>query len=227
MTPPAVPVLRAALLVAGKDLRLEARTRGAWQGVALFAALAVLLFSFALGVDAETLRRSAPGLLWLAVTLASLLAVASTFAGEQELGTLEGLMLHPVAREALLLGKVIASFVLMAVVSVVALVLMVVLYSMPAPAQLPALLGTLVAAPAGLALVLSLLGGVSADLRAREALVPMVLLPIVVPVLLAATQVTTSAFFGGGAGRWFVLLLAFDLMIAIVTFAVFPYVMER
>lgn len=225
--PPSVPLLRAGLLLARKELRTEARSRSAAQAVALFAGLVVLLFSFALGSDSETLRRFAPGLLWLAVALASLLAVGRTFASEQQAGTLEPLLLYPVPREALFLGKALATFVLVLAVAAGALGLMFVLYALPAPTGLGALLGALVAAPLGLALAGTFYGALSANLSAREALVPMLMLPVLVPVLIAATQLTTAAFQGGDALRWLVLLAAFDVALAIVALAVFPYVVER
>lgn len=195
-------IARAALVVAGKDLRAEARTRSVAQGVGFYAALAVLLFSFALGPDSETLRRFAPGLLWLAVALASLLAVERSFASERELGTLETLLLYPVAREALFLGKLLASFLVLLVVAGLALLLMAVLYTLPWPDGLGLLLAALVLGSIGLALAGTFYGALAAQLRAREALVPMLLLPVLVPLVIAATEVTDAALSGSSGGSW-------------------------
>lgn len=219
--------LGVVVLLARKELVAEARTRTATQGVAVFAVLTVLLFSFALGPDSETLRRFAPGLLWLAVALASLLAVGRTFASEHELGTLEPLLLYPVAREGVFLAKALATFVLLIVVAATALGLMALLYTLPGPEALPALAGVLLAGSLGLALAGTFYGAVSANLRAREALVPMLLLPILVPLVIATTQLTTAAFEGGQTLRWLVLLLIFDVAIGVLSVAVFPYVVEQ
>lgn len=218
--------LRAGLLVTEKDLRAEARTRTVLQGVGFYAALAALLFSFALGPDSETLRRFAPGLLWLSVALASLLAVGRSFASEREHGTLETLLLYPVPREALFLGKLAASFAVLLVVATATLALMVVLYTLPWPERPGLLLAALLLGSLGLALAGTFYGAVSAQLRSREALVPMLLLPVLVPLVIAAAQVTESAL-AGGSGSWLQVLAVFDLVLLVLTLAVFPYVFEQ
>lgn len=219
--------LRAAVLVAEKDLRVEARTRSVVQGVAFYALMATLLFSFALGPDSDTLRRFAPGLLWLALTLASLLVVSRSFAAERELGTLETLLLYPVPREALFIGKLFANFAVLLVVGVVALAAMTALYTLPWPDAAALLAAALVLGSLGLALAGTFYGAVSAQLRAREALVPMLLLPVLVPLLIAATAVTDAAFAGGSGGGWLQVLGIFDLVLFAVAVAVFPYLFEE
>lgn len=219
--------VRAASLVAMRDLRAELRTRSAVQGLSAYTGLAVLLFSFALGPDSETLRRLAPGLLWLALALGSLLLAARAFAAEREQGTLEALLLYPVPREALLLGKTLASFVLLLGVGAATLALMIFLYALPIPAQPWLVAPGLVLGSIGLAATGSFYGAVSARLRAREALVPMLVLPILVPLLIAATQVFTAAFAGGSGGRWLLLLAAYDALLLILPAAVFPFVVEE
>ena len=218
--------LRAGLLVADKDLRSEVRTRTVVQGVGFYAALAALLFSFALGPDSETLRRFAPGLLWLSVALASLLAVGRSFAAERDHGTLETLLLYPVPREALFLGKLAASFAVLLLVASTALVLMAVLYTLSWPERPFLLLVALVLGTFGLALAGTFYGAVSAQLRAREALVPMLLLPVLVPLVLAAAQVTESALTGGGTA-WVEVLAAFDVVLLSVSLAVVRYVFDE
>lgn len=220
-------MLRATLLVAARDLRSEARTRTVLQGVAFYAALAALLFSFALGPDTETLRRFAPGLLWLALVLTSLLAVGRSFASEREAGTLETLLLYPVAREALFLGKLLATFAVLLVVAMLALALMTALYTLPWPDDLPLLAAAVVLGSLGLGLAGTFYGAVSSQLRAREALVPMLLLPVLVPLLIAATEVTDAAFAGGDGWAWLQVLAVFDVVSFAAAVAVFPYLFEE
>lgn len=220
-------MIRAALLVAAKDLRSEARARTVLQGVGFYAALATLLFSFALGPDTETLRRFAPGLLWLALALASLLAVGRSFASEQEAGTLETLLLYPVAREALFVGKLLATFALLLVVAVLALAFMAALYTLPWPEALPLLAAAVVLGSLGLALAGTFYGAVSALLRAREALLPMLLLPVLVPLVIAATEATDAALAGGDGAGWLQVLVAFDIVSFAAAIAVFPYLFEE
>lgn len=219
--------LRAAVAVAAKDLRAESRTRTVVQGVGFYAVLAVLLFSFTVGPDAQTLRRFAPGLLWLAVALASLLAVGRSFAAEREGGTLESLLLYPVAPEALFLGKLLASFAVLLAVGAGGFVLMAGLYTLPAPQAWWLLAAVLVLGALGLAIVGTFYGAVSASLRAREALVPMLLLPVIVPLLVAAAQATSGALGAGGGARWLQVLAAFDGVLAVLATVVFPFLFEE
>lgn len=218
---------RAALLVAAKDLRAEARSRSVLQGMVFYAAIAVLLFGFALGPDSETLRRLAPGMLWLAVALASLLAVGRSFAAEREQGTLELLLLYPVPRESLFAGKALASLALLLAVTGSASALMVVLYSLPVAASgVWALAGGVLLGAAGLAVAGTLYGAVAAHLPAREALMPMLLLPLLVPLLISTTEITAAALGGELAGRWLALLGSFDLLLVGLSTAVFSYLLE-
>lgn len=221
-----VEALRPVVLVAAKDLRAEARSRSVAQGVVFYAVLAVLLFSFAIGPDEATLRRFAPGLLWLAVALASLLALARPFAAERDQGTLEGLLLFPVAREALFLGKLAASFVLMIAVAAIAMVLMLALYGLPTPESAGLLAAGLLLGALGLAVFGTFYGALGAQLQAREALIPMLLLPGLVPLLISATQVTAASLSGGAAGRWLALLAAFDAVALALSMVVFPYLID-
>jgi heme exporter protein B len=219
-------VLRSALILAARDLRSEARTRTVLQGVLVYAALAALLFSFALGPDTETLRRFAPGLLWLALALASLLAMSRSFASEREAGTLETLLLYPVAREALFLGKLLATFALLLAVALLALGLMAALYTLRWPERPALLAAAILLGTLGLALAGTFYGAVSAQLRAREALLPLLLLPVLVPLVIAATEATDAAFTGAGAGGLQV-LAAFDAVVAATALAVFPALFEE
>lgn len=197
------------------------------QGVGFYVALTVLLFSFALGPDAATLRRFAPGLLWLAVALASLLAVDRSFGAEREGATLQTLLLYPVPAETLLLGKLLSSFAVLLLVAGGGYVLMAALYTLPAAAAWWLLGATLVLGALGLALAGTFYGAVSAQLRAREALVPMLLLPVLVPLLIAATQSTRAALDQGGGARWVQVLGAFDVVLAALSFAVFPFLFDE
>jgi len=140
--------------------------------------------------------------------------------------TLETLLLYPVPREALFLGKLAASFAVLLVVAVAALGLMAVLYTLPWPERPGLLLAALLLGALGLALAGTFYGAVSAQLRAREALVPMLLLPVLVPLVIAAAQLTESALAGGGSS-WLQVLAVFDLLLLVLSLAVFPYLFEE
>lgn len=212
--------------VAARELRVELRVRSALQGVFFFAGLAVLLFSFAVGPSSEELRRFAPGLLWLAIALASLLAVGRSFAAERDLGTLEGLLLLPVPRELLFLGKLLTGFALMLVLAASALVLMTLLYALPAPEAPLALVAALALGALGLATAGTFYGAVSAQVAAREALMPMLLLPVLVPLMIAATRATDAALAGGDALGWLGVLTAYDAVLMTLGIVVIPHLLD-
>lgn len=178
---------RDALLVAGKDLRIEARSRVATNQVAPFALVVLVLFGFALDPDRGVLGRASAGLFWVAVLLSSLLAVQRSFAVESGDATGDGLRLSGLDPAGIFLGKAAAVAAQLAALQVVLAAGVVVLYDadLGGPALL---LATCAAATVGLAAAGVVYGALAAGLRVRETLLPLLLLPVVAPVLLSATR---------------------------------------
>lgn len=178
---------RDALLVAGKDLRIEARSRVATNQVAPFALVILVLFGFALDPDRGVLSRASAGLFWVAVLLSSLLAVQRSFALEAGDTTGDGLRLSGLDPAGIFLGKAAAVAAQLAALQVVLALGVVVLYDadLGGPALL---LATCAAATVGLASAGVVYGALAAGLRVRETLLPLLLLPVVAPVLLGATR---------------------------------------
>ena len=178
---------RDALLVAGKDLRIEARSRVATNQVAPFALVILVLFGFALDPDRGVLGRASAGLFWVAVLLSSLLAVQRSFALEAGDATGDGLRLSGLDPAGIFLGKAAAVAAQLAALQVVLALGVVVLYDadLGGPALL---LATCAAATVGLASAGVVYGALAAGLRVRETLLPLLLLPVVAPVLLGATR---------------------------------------
>lgn len=203
-------VLQEAGLVAGKDLRIERRSRVTLQQILPFGGIVLLLFAFALDPDRGVLRRVAPGLFWVAVLLAALLAVSRAFAIEAEHGAHDGLRLSGLDPAAIFLGKAGAVAVQLAVLEGLLAVGVVVLFDVTLGSIGPLLLAA-VAATVGLAATGTLYGVLAAGLRVRETLVPVLLLPVVSPVLLAATRAWEAAIDGvpGDAWPWVGVLAVF------------------
>lgn len=185
-------LVQEASLVAGKDLRIEARSRVTAEQILPFGLVVLLLFAFALDPDRGVLRDVAPGLFWVTVLLAALLAVSRSFALEAEHGARDGLRLSGLDPAAIFLGKAAAIAVellaLEAVLSVGVIVLFDVELGSVAPIVLAAFLATVGVASTG-----TLYGVLAASSGARETLVPVLLLPVVSPVLLAATRAWEAA----------------------------------
>jgi heme exporter protein B len=195
-----------------KDALLQWRTRARFLAVLAFGAVTLLLFSFAAGPDTASLRRHAPGFLWLALMLSSTLALAETFQSELEQRALEGLLLLPASARAIFYGKALANVAQLTLLGLALVPLSVVLYDAPVPRP-AALAGVIVLGAAGLSAPGTLYAAMSSQARARQALLPLLLFPLVVPVLLAAVKATALLATGDPMGQlrsWLVLLVAFD-----------------
>jgi heme exporter protein B len=203
---------RDSLLVAGKDLRIEARSRVAVSQVAPFGIVALVLFAFALGPDRTVMAKGAPGLFWVAVLFCTVLAVQRSVAVDSGDGARDGLRLSGIDPAGLFLGKAAAVAAELVVLEVVLGLGVVVLYGarigVPWLIVVSGLLGTL-----GLAATGTLYGALSAGLRVRETLLPFLWLPIAAPVLVAGTRIWQAALVGGTASEatpWLRLLIVFD-----------------
>lgn len=192
---------RDAVLVAGKDLRVEARSRVAMNQVAPYALLVLLLFGFAFDQDRSLLTTAAPGLYWVAVLLSALLAVQRSFAIEAGDGARDGLRLSGIDPAGVFLGK--AAAVAAELVGLQLLLGLGIVILFDTRLHDPGLLvAASVAATAGLAASGTVYGVMAAGLRVRETLLPLLLLPVVAPVLLAATQAWRTALGLSTASGW-------------------------
>ncbi|HEY2331949.1 MAG TPA: heme exporter protein CcmB [Acidimicrobiales bacterium] len=201
-----------ALLVAGKDLRIEARSRVGLNQVVPFAVLVLVLFAFALDPDQDVLVKAAAGLFWVAVLLATLLAVQRSAGLESGDGIPDALRLSGLDPAGIFLGKAAAVAVQLVVLEIVLGVGVVVLYGVDI-SGIGILAATMVAATIGLAASGTLYGVLAGGLRVRETLLPLLLLPVVAPVLIAATRASEAALTGLSVdvapGDWLGLLAAF------------------
>ncbi len=194
-------VLRTARLIAGKDLRVEWRSRIALNQVLPFAAVVMVMFAFALdrfpappGSEDTLLENVAPGLVWLATLFSLLLLVQRTFAVEAEDGALDALRAAGVDAAGMFWGKVAALSAQLAVLEALLLGAAALLYGVELRWSGVALLVlTWLAATVGLAAVGTLYGGLAAGARGRETLLPLLLLPVVAPVLIGATRAVEAA----------------------------------
>ncbi|HWH35024.1 MAG TPA: heme exporter protein CcmB [Acidimicrobiales bacterium] len=200
---------RDALLVAGKDLRIEARSRVATNQVAPFAVLVLVLFAFALDPDRGVLTQAAAGLFWVAVLFSAVLATQRAQAVESPAGTGDALRLSGLDPAGIFLGKAGAVAVQLLALEVLLGVGVIVLYDVE-PAGLATLAATALAATCGLAAAGTLYGALAAGSRVRETLLPLLLLPAVAPVLIAATRASEAALGTSAAavaaGDWLALL---------------------
>ncbi len=205
----------------------------------VFAALALLIFSFALDVPHTKTAHIAPGILWTAITFAGTLGLNRSMAREQQNGGIEGLRLAPIDRTAIFFGKALGNLALMLIVELALLPLSSVLFDimlLRGDILLILLLGTL-----GYATVGTLLATIAVSTRAREVMLPILLLPVAIPLLIAAVRATQgiveNATITAATSsqtpllhhnvRWIKLLIVYDLIIIAVSMLTFEYIVEE
>jgi heme exporter protein B len=188
-------VFRDARLIAAKDLRIEARSRVATNQVLPFAVLVLVLFGIAFDADEALLQRTAPGLYWVAVLLASVLAVQRSFAVEAADDAGQALLLTGLRAPSVFLGKCGALAAQLLVLQAVLAVALAVLLNVRRFESVGwfALVAAALAGTIGIAAAGTLYGALSAGQRVRDSLLPLLLLPILVPVLIAATRAFEAA----------------------------------
>ena len=220
--------MRGALLVAGKDLRIETRSRVALQQILPFGGIVVVMFAFALDSDRTLLPRAAPGLFWAAVLLATLLAVGRSFAVEEANRARDGLRLSALDGGSIFLGKAAAIALELFLLELVVGVAVVVLYDVTLHAGL-VLLCTAVTATAGLAAAGTVYGVLASGLRARETLIPLLVLPAVTPVMQGGTRAFEAALDNNpsDAWPWVQLLAAFAILVIAAGVVVFGPLLEE
>jgi len=195
-----------------KEALLQWRTRAQLAAVFVFGASALLLFSFAIGPDSAALRQHSAGFLWLGLLLASTLTLAESFQSEMEQRALEAQLLMPVRPAALFYGKAISNWAQLSLLGFALVPVMVVLYDAGTD-RLGALLGVILLGTAGLSAPGTLYAAMTSQARARQTLLPLLLFPLVVPVLLAATRASSLLITGDPmdqARSWIALLACFD-----------------
>jgi heme exporter protein B len=221
-------VLHDAGLVAGKDLRIEWRSRVTANQVAPFALLLLLLFAFALDPDRGILARVTSGLFWVAVLFSGLLAIQRSFAIEAADGNRDALRLSGLRPAGVFLGKVAAIAVQLVALEIVLTLGVAVLYDTQLTGALVLLVSSLLAT-VGIAAAGTVYGALAAGLRVRDTLLPLLLLPVLGPVLIAATESWEAALGGASsdAWGWCNLLLVFAAVYAVFGALSFATLLEE
>ena len=216
------------LIIVWKDILLELRSRDLVVSVLVFGLLVVVVFNFALNNAPGRAEQLAPGILWTAFAFAAILAMNRAFVRDQEQGGLEGLLISPVSRDAIFLGKALTSLIFMLLIEAALLPVYAVMLDFSALSFsliLTIFLGTL-----GFAVVGTLFSAMAVQTRSREIMLPVLFFPIVLPVIIAAVEASTRAIGGEtfvGLGRWLPLIGVFDALFLVICPSVFAYVVEE
>jgi heme exporter protein B len=223
-------VRRAVGAVVRKDLRVELRTGEAVPAMLLFSVSTFVLFHFALD-RASVEGDLAAGVLWVTLLFAAVLGMSRLFVAEREQGGFDGFLLAPVDRTSLFVAKATVLFSFLAAVELAAVPAFAILLLGPSPwPAVPELLLVLLLANLGIAVIGTLVGALGIQTRARELIVPILALPLMIPLAIAAARATSPLLLEAGAealpGRWLLVLGLYDLVFGLVAFAVFDFLLE-
>jgi heme exporter protein B len=216
--------------VAWKDLTTERRSKANFNAVLFLAALMLLMFGFALGPDAASLRAAAAGIVWLTILFSGNLAFHRSYQVELEGGALETLLLYPGARSSIFLGKLLANLVFVLLVLLALVPIAIILYDLSIGRTAPLLFLVIFLGTFGFVTLGTFYGSMASRSRAREVILPLLLFPMLVPVLVASVEATGALLQGdpmGEAGRWIRLLLSFDVIFLGASILAFGAVIEE
>ncbi|PLX70259.1 MAG: cytochrome C biogenesis protein [Denitrovibrio sp.] len=221
--------LSTVAAIVRKDLLHELKSREIVVSMLLFSILTVVVFSFIFEPGSEFKNRVVGGILWMSVTFAGILGLNKSMMSEVNGGNFSALLLAPVDRSAIFFGKAISNFMFMMIVQLITVPLFIVLYNvnifhtsfMPMTVFL---MGTW-----GFAILGTLFSIISVNTRTREVMLPLLLLPVMVPVILASVQALNIYILGldvAESYKWLKLLAVFDIIFTVVVFAVFDFIVE-
>lgn len=219
---------KAVLILTAKDLREELRGRELISIMLLFAIIVVLIFSFALELDREARESSVVGVFWATVVFAGMLGLNRSLAAEKDRGNLDALLLAPISRSALFFGKMLSNLIFMVIVSALLIFLITLLFNISLfnlAFVAVMLLGTL-----GFATVGTLTASMAVHTRSREAMLPVLMLPISMPIIISAVRASTGILGNAPPELWIAwpqLLLATDAVMLALAYVLFDFIVEE
>ena len=219
---------RKVIAITWKDALSEMRTREIVFSVLVFTLLVIVIFNFAFNAGQETMRLVAPGILWVTFTFAGVLSLNRSFILEKEEGCLEGLMVCPISREVIYVGKMLGSLLFLLIIEAIALPIFAFLFNLDVLS--PQLIVITVLTTVGFVAVGTLFSALAVNTKAREMVLPILFFPIVVPLIISAVKASGLALSGepwSGLSPWLQIIAAFDAIFLVVSFLIFAFVIEE
>lgn len=222
--------LRKVLTVTAKDLRIEARSHDRVPSMIVFSLIVIVIFNFSFEPGLENRAAFAPGVLLVAFSFAGLLGLSRSFALEREHEAIQGLLLAPVDRSALYLGKMLSNFIFLIIIMIFSLAALGFFFNIgifPLMHRIWAIIGLTVL---GFVAVGTLYAAMATNIRLREILLPILFFPIIVPIIIAAVKALDGVFLGqklSEVGSWLKLLAAYDVIFIVVGILTFEYVISE
>jgi heme exporter protein B len=222
--------MRAVAAIVRKDLRVELRTMESVPAMALFAVTTFVVFHF--GLDRNTLEGElAAGVLWVTLLFAGILGISRLFVAEREQSGFDGLLLAPIERSSVLIAKATALFLYLVALEVIAVPVFGLFFIATGFwKSLPLLVVVVLLADVGIAAVGALLSSIAVNTRARDLLLPLLLLPLSVPLVIAAAAATEPLLSvpldTSDVGKWLAVLALYDVVFGLLAYALFDFLME-
>lgn len=221
-------MFRTIATILWKDLKIELRTKEALSAAFVFCVLVLVVFSFTLDLSSEEARRLGAGFLWISFAFGGILSLNRSFALEKDQGCIKALALAPVDRGGVFAGKFLANVVLMFLNQLLILPLFAVFFNVPVASGVPLLILIFLLGSIGFSSVGTTFSAIAANTRMRELLLPLLLLPVSIPVLIAAVETTRYALgVNDEPGFWFKLMVVYDVVFVTVSYLVFEFVLEE
>lgn len=220
--------LNKVLAIVGKDVTSELRSREVISSMFVFALLVIVIFNFAFELRVENKEAVAPGVLWVAIIFAGMLGLNRSFINEKDRGCMEGLLLCPVDRSAIYMGKLAGNLIFMLAMEAIILPVFAAFFNLPM--FTPRLLLIVLLGTVGFVAVGTLFSAVAVHTRAQEIMLPILLLPVTVPVLVAAVKATgdlLSSTPPTTEGPWLGVLVGFDVIFFTAAFLTFEYIFQE
>ncbi len=221
-------LLNKAFVIAWKDILSETRAREIISSVLVFAVLVIVIFNFAFSGSQQEMRALAPGILWVTFSFAGVLSLNRSFIQEKEEGCLEGLMICPVSREAIYLGKMMSSLFFMLLIEAIVLPAFVLFFNVNV-ITLPIITLTLLAT-IGFVAVGTLFSALAVNTRAREMVLPILFFPIISPVIISAVSASELTLNGAPwseLASWVGIIAAFDVIFLTASYLIFGFIVEE
>ncbi len=213
--------------IAKKDLLSEVRARKLTPAMMVFSLIVIIIFNFVFEPGLQRVESLGPGILWVTFSFAGMMGLARSFSSEQEQSALRGLMLAPVDRSAIYLGKLISNLIFLFGIEFISLLVFSVFFNIDIFRFLPGLGAVLGIATLGFVAIGTLYSAMVLNIRLREVFLPVLLFPVMIPVLIAAVQLTAHVLEGNSlsdAGKWLGLLAAYDVIFLTVGLMTFEFV---
>ena len=221
---------RKVRTIVWKDFTHELRSKEMLISMCVFSFLVIIIFNFAFPPGMGDVDRIIPGILWVAFIFSGLLGMGRSFGVEKDKGSLQGLLLCPVGRGTIYVGKMVGNFIFMSMMEAFTLVIFTLLFNVDLlpilmPLVLIILLGTV-----GFTVVGTIFSAMSANTRARDVMLSMLVFPIAVPLIIASIKATGKILDGKSLSEiysWLKILVAFDLTFLLVSYLAFQFVVEE